>query len=289
MSNANIAELRELIPPHSRAPAGDSMCCPIELGQLLDAAPIDRPLLAFTPPLGGLGAAAAGVLRAAREHAAAVLLRVDLGTSQAAVSSAAFSALAKACDESRYGFPIGLLAQLPASPSTVGSGATARQIADALGAGFPSVFLALPIAAEAEAQGDELIDALATLRERELGWALGLAIGSDSREGQAWLSLLTERVSLPTVVRCAARAGLPGPVRHWRPTRGNEQEDQRERIRAELPALVDVALAMPHGARAERAEAFAYFAAETAFRAWEQEKTAHELSEALRAAWKGEP
>jgi hypothetical protein len=287
MSTPPADDLRELIPPHSRAQISASMCCPIELGQLLDAAPPDRPLLAFAPPLGGLGAAAAGVLRAARECSAAVLLRVDLGTSQAAVSSAAFSALVKACEESRYNWPIGLLAQVPASPSTVGSGATARSVADALGAGFPSIFVTLPIAAEAETMGVELLGSLALLKERELGWALGLAVGSDSREGQAWLSFLTERESLPVAVRCASRDGLPAALRHWRPTRGNEQLDQRERIRSGLPALVDVALAMPHGARADRAEAFAYFAAETAFAAWEQERSAVHVADRLRDKWKG--
>jgi hypothetical protein len=289
MPQSRTDELRELIPPHSRAQVGESACCPIELSQLLEAAQPDRPLLAFTPPLGGLGAAAAGVLRAAREHSAALLLRVDLGTSQAAVSSAAFSALVKACEESRYVWPIGLLAQVPASPSTVGSGATARSVADALGAGFPSVFLGLPIAAEAEVLGNELLGALAALKERELGWALGLTVGSDSREGQAWLSMLAERDSLPVAVRCASRDGLPAKLRHWRPTRGNEQPDQRERIRSSSPSLVDVALAMPHGARADRAEAFAYFAAETAFAAWDQEKSALHVADHLRARWKGSP
>jgi hypothetical protein len=286
MASPNTEELRALIPPHSRAQLGDSVCCPIELGQLLDAAPSDRPLLAFAPPLGGLGAAAAGVLRAARERNAALLLRVDLGTSQAAVSSAAFSALVKACEESRYDWPIGLLAQVPASPSTVESGATARSIADALVAGFPSVFLTLPIAADAQALGDELLRSLATLKERELGWALGLTVGSDSREGQAWLSLLAERECLPVVVRCASRDGLPQALRHWRPTRGNEQQGQRERIRSSLPALVDVSLAMPHGARADRAEAFAYFAAENAFTAWDEEKSAVHIADHLREKWK---
>jgi hypothetical protein len=287
MSRANADELRDLIPPHSRAQVGETACCPIELGQLLDAAPPDRPLIAFAPPLGGLGAAAAGVLRAARERGAAVLMRVELGTSQAAVSSAAFSALVKACEESRYRWPIGLLAQVPASPSSVGSGATARSVADALAAGFPSIFVTLPIAAEAGTLGEELLVSLASLKERELGWALGLAVGSDSREGQAWLALLAERQSLPAAVRCASRDGLPVGLRHWRPTRGNEQPDQRERIRAGLPSLVDVTLAMPQGARADRAEAFAYFAAENAFAAWDQEKSAIYVAEQLRSKWKG--
>ena len=123
------------------------------------------------------------------------------------------------------------------------------------------------------------------LKQRELGWALGLTVGSDSREGQAWLSLLAEREGLPVAVRCASAEGLPKPLRHWRPTRGNESADQRARIRSGNPALVDVALAIPQGARAERAEAFAYFAADTAFKSWEQDKGAQRIADNLRAKW----
>jgi hypothetical protein len=281
----NPDSLRELIPPNSRAELGDADCCPIELGQLLEAAPEARPVLAFAPPLGGLGASAAGLLRAAREHSAALLLRVEVGTSQAAVCSAAFSALVKACEESRYPWPIGFLAQVPASPNNLTNGVTARAVADALGAGFPSVFVTLPLSSEASAVGGRLLDALDALKQRELGWALGLTVGSDSREGQEWLSVLADREMLPVTVRCATRDGLPATLRHWRPTRGNEQPEQRERILAGHPALVDVALALPPGARTDRAEAFAYFAAEAAFKAWEQDKGIHHIAERLRAKW----
>jgi hypothetical protein len=277
--------LRELIPPHSRTQLGDSSCCPIELGQLLEAAGEERPLLAFAPPLGGLGAAAAGLLRAAREQSAALLLRVEVGTSQAAVCTAAFSALVKACEESRYPWPVGFLAQVPASPNQLTSGVTARAVADALGAGFPSVFLTLPLSADAGAVGAPFLSALEMLHQRELGWALGLTVGADSREGNDWLSLLMERERLPVAVRCASRDGLPPSLRHWRPTRGNERHDQRERILSSRPAVVDVALSLPEGARADRAEAFAFFAAETAFKSWAQEGRLGPVAERLRTKW----
>ncbi len=277
--------LRELIPANSRAQVGEGACCPIELGQLLDAASPDHPLLAFTPPIGGLGASVAGLLRAAREHSAALLLRVDVGTAQAAVCTAAFSALVKACDDSRYAWPIGILAQVPASPNHLTNGMTARTVADALAAGFPSIFINLALSAEASDVGPRLVDALDALKQRELGWALGLTVGSDSREGQDWLGLLTDGAHLPVAVRCATREGLPDSLRHWRPTRGNEQPDQRARILKGQPALVDVALALPAGARADRAEAFAYFAAENAFKAWEQDKGILHVADRLQAKW----
>ena len=269
--------LRRLIPAATRLHLGDSLATPIELGALLAAAAgTRRTLLCFAPPLTALGAASAGVLRAAREAGASVVLRVDLDGRPGQAFQAAIGAIGLACDQASYRLPLGLVGEIAVTAAGLHSGAVGLAVGEAIAAGFPAVIVR--VAAPVDPQ--ELIEALAPARDRELGCAVAFAeLGP---EPEAFLHDLCEGGAPLVAVGGDVDLALAGRGFRW--ARGDVFE--RDQLLAERPPVLEFDLGLRETARGERAEAAAYFAAETAFAAWEAEQSGPAVARALLHRWR---
>ncbi|MHB8419448.1 MAG: hypothetical protein ACYDCL_15340 [Myxococcales bacterium] len=281
------SSLRALRPSATALRLGASGLSPIELGQLLRAlAPLRRPLLCFRLPADSIGSSAAGVLRAARQRQAAVALLVDFGGVPSRVLAPTLAALGAAADDVRFGLPAAIVALGP--PFGFGDAERAADfVSEALDAGFPTPLLSIDGPAEVAMAGD-LAAAAAPAREHGLGWALSL--GPDP--GPDLASLLGElaaRDAAPAAVRLAGRSsGGPGDLGGaalWICSDGREAPERREALARAGVALVEAPLSGLAAARGDRAEAFAYFAADAALSAWDAEQTGPRASAALLAAW----
>jgi hypothetical protein len=263
--------LRSLVPSSSRRQTTESAAVPLELGALLSAAAKRRrTLLSFAPPLWALAAASAGILRAAREKRASVVLRVDLAETKGRGYAAALAGIGRACDVASYDQALGVVAEIPVSSATLGSGEAGRQIGEALAAGFPSLLLQAELPLEITA----IIELLSAEKELQLGFALGLSSGIEP-EG----FLADVRAAGLPLVAVRGDSDLALAARAFRWAEGGELF--RDALLEERPPALDVPFVLPADARGDRAEALAYFAAEAALGHWKAVGSAAQIASAL--------
>lgn len=252
--------LRALRPANAAFRLGDSVACPIELGQLLTALrSVGRPLACFRPSIDALGSSSAGILRAARHRQCAVGLLLDGALLPGRALEGALLAVASACDGAAYDLPLGLLVALPADAGP----AAIWRVEEILDAGFPSLLLPL-------AEADRLAALSAPLRKQQLGWALEVSETPEARLAER-IEALSDLGMRPAAIRYEGRAlarapGLTVPswlsVSDW-----DEPTDLAAAARAGV-GVVEFPLRLEAAARGERAEARAYFEADAALARW---------------------
>jgi hypothetical protein len=280
--------IRSLRPAAAALRLGNSCLCPIELGQLLRAmAALHRPLVCFRPALEAVGSASAGILRAARQRQAAVALLVELGASPSRSFPSTLTAVAAAAEDAGYDLPLALLAQGSLVRSDAPAELATAFVGEILEAGFPTPVLDI----DADGFGAELLEpAGAVARERGLGWALSFAEDRGT-ELSPFLARLAELGCAPAAVRWGTLSPRTWPralqgAAPWVGSSGRELPEQREEAVAAGLGLVDAPGEDFAGARAERAEALAYFAADAALSAWDVEQTGPRAAAALLDHWK---
>ncbi len=282
------SSLRALRPSVTAQRLGGSALAPVELGQLLRAmASLQRPLLAFRLPIESIGSSTAGLLRAARRRQAAAALILDFADVPARALAPTLAAVGAAADEAGFGLPLLLAAEV--APLSFGDAERAAAlVGEVLDAGFPTPVISMDGPAEL-ALADDLLAASAPAREHGLGWAL--ALGSDPGDDLVpLLESLAARGAAPAAVRSSgwvagATPRDPGGSRVWLVGNGHELPEQREQAAQAGVALVQISLEELRSARGERAEAFAYFAADAALSTWDVEQTGPRAEAALLAAW----
>ncbi len=279
--------LRSLRPAASALRLGASCLCPIELGQLMGAmGALHRPLVCFRPPLAAVGSAAAGILLAARQRHAAVALLIELGDTPSRSFPSTLTAVAAAAEESRYELPVALLAQGPRLGAGTSAEAAAAFVAEVLEAGFSTPVLEVDLDGF---KAEQLLPAGALARERGLGWALSLR-DAPITQAASLLTRLAELGCKPAAVRAGSVSPsswprfLGGAV-PWVSSQGRERVEQREEAVAAGLRMVDAPVEDVGGARGERAEALAYFAADSMLSAWDVEQTGPRAAAALLQHW----
>lgn len=266
--------LRGLVPAITRQRAGDCAAVPIELGMLLSAAVAQqRSLLAFAPPLVALAASSAGLFRAARERRASLVLRVDLAGIAGQASAATLAAICQASEDAQYRLPFALLAELAIDAASLESGGAGRDVADAIAAGYPGLVLRVTLPVDVTA----LLAALTPARDQELGCALAVVAG---HEPEDFLGDLREAGAPVAAVLGDREMALSARAYRW--ARGEPL--LWAALLEERPPVIEVPLALPNDARADRAEALAYFAADAALVVWDGEESGPQLRRALLAA-----
>ncbi len=274
-----MATLRALRPGVAARRLVDSPACPIELGELLVALGGMAPLVAFTPPIGALGSASAGILRAARQRRAAVALRIDISGLPGRALADAFEAIAGACSDAEHAQPFALVA----SGTSVADGDVDAAVAcasECIEAGFPAIEVGIGGKGQARALAADLERIVAPAREAQLGWVLAAADPASPSLTEL-LAMLAARDCAPTAVRASALLDLPpaGPAR-WLVSRGPTILS----ISAAIIEAIDLQELPP---AATRAEALAYFAADAALGAWHAGGTGPRAASALLARWNG--
>ncbi len=272
-------ELRLHRPTSAAQRLGDAAACPIDLRRLIDAAAgLKRPIVAFRPPFAALGSASAGILRAARERRACVALILEVAETPSQALGPILQAVAAASDDAGFDWPLGLLSEGPTLWAEGDVEPARERLSALIEAGLSNAVLRLRGSAPLAARW--LSAAAEPAREQELSWALRpegeLPASFAAGEGPAlvWLD-----------PRLVLRDGRPTGRAGWVSTTGGEPASVREAlVRAEV-ALVEAPLELPPGARGERAEALAYFAADRALVAWDVEETAPRMAAALLERW----
>jgi hypothetical protein len=250
-------------------------------------AELHRPLVCFRPPLAAIGSAAAGILLAARQRHAAAAILVDLGDSPSRSFPSTLTAVAAAAEQASYQLPLALLAQGPRLRSGIAAEVAAAFVAEILDAGFSTPVLEVDVDGF---KAELLVPAARMAHERGLGWALALGTAPGT-QASSLLTRLAELGCKPAAVRSGnlSPASWPrflGGAVPWAGSDGRERIEQREAAVAAGLRLVDAPVENAGGARGERAEALAYFAADAVLSAWDVEQTGPRAATTLLNHWK---
>jgi hypothetical protein len=233
-----------------------------------------------------VGSAAAGILLAARQRHAAVALLVELGDSPSRSFPSTLTAVAAAAEEASYELPLALLAQGPQIRSGTAAEVATAFVAEALDAGFSTPVLDVdPDGFNAEL----LAPAGALARERGLGWALSLR-EAPATLASSFLTRLAELGCKPAAVRSGSVSPgtwprFLGGAAPWVQSNGRERVEQREEAVSAGLRVVDAPEENAGAARGEKAEALAYFAADSMLSAWDVEQTGPRAAAALLEQW----
>jgi hypothetical protein len=215
-----------------------------------------------------------------------VAILVELGDSPVRAFASVLGAVAAGAEDVGYDLPLALLAEGPLLRSDSPASTATAFVAEILEAGFSTPVLTVEIDGF---EAESLQPAAAAARERGLGWALSLpnAAGTDA---SSLLTRLAELGCPPAAVRCGTLSPQSWP-RHlggaapWASTGGRESSEQRDEAVAARLGLLDAPVEAEVGARAERAEALAYFAADAVLAAWDLEQTGPRAATALLEHW----